>query len=76
MAMFSFAWRGLARASMPCVSDSVDTVLPPADAWRGPGWYDSSWDLRRGLIVREGLPADAKLHEWLEHHARERAAVS
>jgi hypothetical protein len=36
----------------------------------GPGWYDSSWDLRRGLIVREGLPADATLHEWLEHQSR------
>lgn len=32
----------------------------------GPGWYASSWELTRGLEVREGLPADAKLHEWLE----------
>lgn len=31
----------------------------------GPGWFDSSWELRRGLIVREGLPADAGLDEWL-----------
>ena len=31
----------------------------------GPGWYDSSWDLKRGLLVREGLPSDAMLHEWL-----------
>lgn len=29
------------------------------------GWYDSSWELRRGLIVREGVPADARLDEWL-----------
>ena len=32
---------------------------------RGPGWFDSSWDLVRGLEVREGLPGDARLHEWL-----------
>jgi hypothetical protein len=32
----------------------------------GPGWFDSSWDLQRGLDVREGLPDDAKLDEWLE----------
>ena len=31
----------------------------------GPGWFGSSWDLERGLDVREGLPADARLHEWL-----------
>jgi hypothetical protein len=31
----------------------------------GPGWFDSSWDLRRGLEVREGLPEDASLGEWL-----------
>ena len=36
------------------------------DRVRGPGWFDSSWDLRCGLEVREGLPADAKLNEWLE----------
>ncbi|HUG23901.1 MAG TPA: hypothetical protein VMN83_15375 [Albitalea sp.] len=40
------------------------------DATTGPGWYDSSWDLRRGLEVHEGLPGDASLHEWLEHHVR------
>jgi hypothetical protein len=31
----------------------------------GPGWFDSSWDLHCGLVVREGLPGDARLHEWL-----------
>ena len=36
------------------------------DRVRGPGWFDSSWDLRCGLEVREGLPADARLNEWLE----------
>jgi hypothetical protein len=33
---------------------------------RGPGWFDSSWELHRGCEVREGLPADSTLREWLE----------
>ncbi len=35
------------------------------DEARGPGWFDSSWELGQGLEVREGLPADAGLDEWL-----------
>jgi hypothetical protein len=49
-------------------------LLPAADAatdaseepTRGPGWFDSSWDLQSGLEVHEGLPGDAQLHEWIE----------
>ncbi len=36
-----------------------------ADEPRGPGWFDSSWELGNGLEVREGLPMDASLDEWL-----------
>jgi hypothetical protein len=32
----------------------------------GPGWFDSSWDLRRGLEVKESWPADAPLRHWIE----------
>jgi hypothetical protein len=32
---------------------------------RDRGWFDSSWELVRGLEVREGLPGDAGLNEWL-----------
>jgi len=32
---------------------------------RGPGWFQSSWELVCGLEVREGLPGDARLNEWL-----------
>ena len=32
----------------------------------GPGWFDSSWELRAGLQVKEGLPADLPLHGWIE----------
>ena len=36
------------------------------DARPGAGWFDSSWDLQRGLEVHEGLPEDAPLTEWIE----------
>ena len=32
----------------------------------GPGWFDSSWDLRRGLEVREEYAADADLRAWID----------
>ena len=44
--------------------DSTDISEP--DVTGGPGWFDSSWDLGRGLEVHEGLPVDASLYEWLE----------
>lgn len=52
--------------------------LPPnddAEPTKGPGWFDSSWDLVRGLEVREGLPGDAQLHEWLEVWLRDDRAA-
>lgn len=36
----------------------------------GPGWYESSSDLLRGLEVREELTGDASLYEWLGIHLR------
>jgi hypothetical protein len=35
-------------------------------AHHGPGLFGSTWDLHRGLDVREGWPADATLGEWIE----------
>ena len=32
----------------------------------GPGWFDSSFELGRGLLVLEGLPANASVAEWLQ----------
>ena len=43
-----------------------DDAAPEPDAPGGPGWFDSSWELVHGLEVREGLPGEAQLHEWLE----------
>jgi hypothetical protein len=32
----------------------------------GPGWFDSSRELQRGLLVMEGLPDDIELKLWLQ----------
>ena len=70
MAYFHFSLRGLVAA--PAARGalwrrSLDELPADEDVQRckGPGWFDSSWDLTRGLEVREGLPGDAQLHEWL-----------
>jgi hypothetical protein len=47
------------EAAAPCQAAEVHEPL------NGPGWFDSSWDLVTGLDVREGLPGDARLNEWL-----------
>jgi hypothetical protein len=67
MAVFNFGRRAndTAHAAV-AVDDEADITLDEGDG--GPGWYGSSWDLRCGLVVSEGLPADAQLHEWLECH--------
>lgn len=69
MAMFKLHRHGAAQAA---VSSPRITAGGPTS---GPGWYDSSWELRQGLVVREGLPPDARLHEWLEHHVRSEPSV-
>jgi hypothetical protein len=42
---------------------------------RGPGWFDSSWELHSGCEVREGLPADSTLREWIEAWLRPRGEM-
>ena len=36
----------------------------------GPGWFDSSWDLRRGLDVRESWSDDERVHGWIQDFLR------
>jgi hypothetical protein len=36
----------------------------------GPGWFDSSWELRRGLEVKEEWFGDERLHGWIENFLR------
>ena len=47
--------------------DGQEPSPPPecgADESHGAGWHESSWELRHGLEVREGMPADLSLAEW------------
>jgi hypothetical protein len=47
--------------------DAPERSNPPSGRTpRGPGWYESSFELMRGLEVTEGMPHDATLDEWLE----------
>lgn len=32
----------------------------------GPGWFDSSWELHRGLEVRESWSDDDRVRGWVE----------
>jgi len=41
----------------------------------GPGWFDSSWDLRRGLEVRESWSDDARVHGWIDDFLRAQRAI-
>ena len=80
MARFHFSLRSAtpapAGAAPPRVARgwTLDAAIDTPAVGQGPGWFESSWELVRGLEVREGLPGDARLNEWLEAHARERGA--
>ena len=37
---------------------------------RGPGWFDSSWDLDHGLEVEIAVPGDPPFQAWIEAQAR------
>jgi hypothetical protein len=41
----------------------------------GPGWFDSSWDLQRGLEVRESWSDDERVHGWIEDFLRTQRAI-
>ena len=40
-----------------------EPALPSATGVAGPGWYESSWDLRRGLEVDENFESDTS-SQW------------
>ena len=45
--------------AMPLAGNTEAPDMPPRRMSAGPGWYESSWDLLRGLDVREApLEAD------------------
>ena len=53
----------IGTAAGPHATPRAAQVLPRSLS--GPGWYESSDDLRRGLEVMEGLPSDTPLADWL-----------
>ena len=71
MARFQFRWSArphpvIVRRTLAALREADgDAPSPQESLASGPGWFDSSWDLRRGLEVREGLPANASVSEWL-----------
>jgi hypothetical protein len=46
------------------------------DMPRGPGWFDSSWDLDHGLEVEVALPGDPPFQAWIEAQAWASAPVT
>lgn len=70
MARFQFNVRAVV-ASLPARAGVSQRTLQALDLIgadeppQGPGWFDSSWELIRGLEVHEGLPFDARLHDRL-----------
>ncbi len=52
---------------MKCLSFAPATIC-------GPGWFDSSWDLRSGLDVVEENPADLDPRSWIDVYLRAAAA--
>ncbi len=50
-------------------------VREPTGGAVGPGWFDSSWDLHRGLEVRESWPDDDRVHGWIEDFIRTQRAI-
>ena len=50
----------LVAATPPC------RTAPAPSAVGGPGWFDSSWDLHRGLEVREGWSEESLVDRRIE----------
>ena len=76
MARFHFSLRSRVSPALahPVVSQrslrALNLVEADADEWAGPGWFDSSGDLMRGLDVREELHSDAQMADWLDQCLR------
>ena len=84
MARFQFSLRSFTRADVNAVVVSqrtlralhLDDASDAQETVQGPGWFDSSWELVHGLDVREGVPGDARLDDWLDACARGAAAAA
>lgn len=59
----------------PCNESSMELIEAPEERPKGCGWFDSSYELGQGLLVREHDAATAAqalaaapLADWLEFH--------
>ena len=66
--------RRRADASQRATEELEREVVLPAHA--GPGWFDSSWELIRGLEVSEARPGDTRFDAWLDACVRTASAVA
>ena len=70
MSRFSFSMSSLFAVDAPHSTAPVrrwpelPTLIDDDETQCGPGWFESSRDLQRGLLVREGLPGDLAAIDW------------
>ena len=64
LALVAIDTRPLRHEGLACISAAA-----------GPGWFDSSWDLHRGLEVRESWSDDERVHGWIEDFLRTQRAI-
>jgi len=74
-AALAVAGRPGAAASAVREGEGSPDLASGGETLRGPGWFESSWELRSGLEVREGLPGDLGANEWLEAFCASRPAT-
>ena len=67
-------WTRRATVARPRFQIELPTLDDPDDALPGCGWFESSWELRRGLAVIEG-PALDPLGLWSGHPVGGRRGV-
>ncbi len=63
-----------ARSVVTTPARLASSAASAIDVRTGPGWFDSSWDLRRGCEVLEGWPGDVRLNDWIEGFCRTASA--
>ncbi len=60
----------------PLARQAPRLQVADAGCTAGPGWFESSWDLRRGLEVCESGEADLRLRAWMEDFLGDQAGAS
>jgi hypothetical protein len=75
MARFQFNQHSIAATLAARQAVSAHTLralelTPDDERPQGPGWFESSWELIRGLEVSEAASFDARTSDWLEACAR------